>query len=94
MAFLKDLNKSTPKQANKSEIDKEMLMEAPTVVPGLKTKDEAAKITKTHEEDKIDPLKVITNMELVKEPRTISLAAALTTQDGRAKTGNPTVHSA
>ena len=75
-ALLNDFNKSTPKQATKSEIDKEMLMEAPTVVPGLKTKDEATKITKTHEEDKIDPLKVITNMELVKEPRTISLAAA------------------
>ena len=89
--MLKYLNKSTPKQATKSENDKVKLIEAPTVMPGLKTKDEAAKITKTHEEHKIDPLKVITNMELVKEPRTISLAAALTTQDGSAETGNPTL---
>ena len=71
-----------------------MPTEAPNAVPGLESKDEATKITKTHEEDKIDPLKVITNMEMVNEPQTISLAAALTTQDGSAETGNPTVHSA
>ena len=55
-----------------------MPTEALNAVPGLESKDEATKITKTHVEDKIDPLKVITTMELVKEPRTISLAAALT----------------
>ena len=68
-----------------------MPIEAPNAVPGLESKDEATKITKTHEEYKIDPLKVITNMEMVNEPQTISLAAALTTQDGSAETGNPTL---
>ena len=71
-----------------------MPIEAPNAVPGLKSKDEATKITKTHVEDKIDPLKVITNIELVNEPRTISPVAALTTLgSSSAKTGKPTVHT-
>ena len=62
-ALLTDLNKRTPKPAAKSELDKEMLIEAPTAVPGLESKGEATKITKTKLEDKIDPLKVIKNIK-------------------------------
>ena len=71
-----------------------MLIEAPTAVPGLESKGEATKITKTKLEDKIDQLKVIKNIELVNELRTISPGAALTTQDSSsAETGKVTVHT-
>ena len=93
-ALLKDLNKSTPKQAAKSELDKEMLIEAPTVVPGLKKKDEATKITKTKVEDKPDHFEVLNNIELATKPQTISSVAGLTTQYSSVETGKATVHSA
>ena len=71
-----------------------MLIEALTAVPGLESKWEATKITKTKLEDKIDQLKVIKNIELVNEPRTIYPAAAPTTQDSSsAETGKGTVHT-
>ena len=37
-ALLKDLNKKTPKQAAKSELDKEILIEDPKFVPSLKSR--------------------------------------------------------
>ena len=71
-----------------------MPIEAPNAVPGLESKDEATKITKTKLEDKIDPFKVIINIELVNKLRTISPAAAPTTQDSSAETSKATVHTA
>ena len=58
-ALLTSLNKRPPAPAAKSKLNKEILILAPTAVPGFESKGEVTKITKTKLEDKPDHLKVL-----------------------------------
>ena len=57
------LNKRPSAPAAKSKLNKEILIQAPTAVPGFESEGENTKITETKLEDKPDHLKVLKNME-------------------------------
>ena len=76
------LNKRHPAPAAKLKLNKEILIQAQTAVPGLESAGEDTKKTKSNLDDKPDQLKVLKNMELVNELRTMSRAAALISAPG------------